>query len=140
CQDDYICVALANFRGHEYSIRRHMQRRGFQQPDVPVNPRALVPPTFITARIDPHSDHVLTDVVQIIGEIVSKRLVPAGMAAQTVAVDPDDAVAEDAVEFDADTLAKIRFRNVERSPVPSDAVLGKIRADREAAVLDVLAV
>ena len=54
-------------------------------------------------------------------------------------IDPHDAVAEDAVELDTDALAKIALRDVERAAIPADAVLGEIRADREASVLDVLA-
>src|SRR5437763_1091646 len=57
------------------------------------------------------------------------------MSSQPVAVDPDDAIAEDAVEFDADAPAEIRFGDVERAPIPADAVLGMVRPDRAEAVL-----
>src|SRR5438105_1490663 len=57
------------------------------------------------------------------------------MPPEAVAVDPDNAGAKHAVEFDRDALAQVGFWNVKRSPIPADAVFGMIGPDGVKAVL-----
>lgn len=111
-----------------------MQRARLRQPDVAVDARAFVPPALGRGRVDAHGDDVAAAVVQVVGDVDAEARVAARLAMQEVAVDPDDAVAEHAVELERDAPAACRRRERELAPVPADAVLRERAADRLRAV------
>ena len=78
-------------------------------------------------------------VVQVVGQVVAKADIPAGVSAEAMSVDPDDAVAKDAVEFDEIRRPRSRLGMVELAPIPADAVFREIRPDARRAMLDMLA-
>ena len=117
-------------RAHEGAPVVHMQRVGLGEPDMAIEARTLVPPALLRGGVHPHGDDIAAAVVQVVGEVHPEARVAAGLAPQVVPVDPDDAVAEDAVELQRDAPTLRRRRDGQLAPVPADAVLGERAADR----------
>ncbi len=100
-----------------------MQRVGGAQPDVAVDAGAFVEPALAEGGVHAHGDDVPGAVVKHVAEVDLEAAVAAAVAADDVAVAEHDAVAEHAVEFQADPLAQVLRRNLQHAPVPADAGL-----------------
>src|SRR6185369_7248568 len=87
------------------------------------------------AGVNAHGDDVAGAVVQVVGQVVAEAGIAALVAAEAVAVDPDDAVAEHAIELDGDAAAEVRLGDLEGAAIPADAVLGMIGTDGAKTVL-----
>ena len=124
---------LADVADDLRAVAHDVQRIGLGQPDVPVDARAFVEPAFELRRVDAHRQHVLAAVVGKVGDVVGEAGVAAFVAADDVAVDPDEAVAEHAVELDAEPLARVGAGDVELLAIPADAGGGIVATDGFAA-------
>ena len=102
---------------------RDVQRMGRRQPDVAINPRALVKPPFGERCVQAHGQYVLLTVVREIRQVKPERGVAAEVFAQVVAVEDHHGAAKGAVKLNRDARARVRRRNVEHAPVPPDARL-----------------
>ncbi len=116
-------------------MRGDVERIGFDEPDVAIDSGAFVPPAFVVGGVGAEGEDIFFAVVEIVGEVVAEGGVAAGVAAEAVAVDPDDGVAEDAVEFDGDAAAEVGFGDFKCSSIPADGGFGVIGADGAEAVL-----
>ncbi len=100
-----------------------MQRIGFGQPDVPVNPRALVEPSVAKAGIDACHDAILRSDCEKIRDVEAEGRVTVVVAADEAAVHEHQHVAKGPVELKIDATPRIARRNFELLPVPAHAGL-----------------
>ena len=119
---------------HPGAPPRDVQRIGLGQPDVAVDPGSFVKPAFAQGGIHPHAQHVLAAIVEKVGQIGGERGIAALVAGDEIAVDDHLCVAEHAIEFHHDALAKVVGRDLEHPTIPADAVLGPIAPQRLIAV------
>jgi len=95
---------------------------GQDQPGVPVDAGALVPPSLIVGGIHAHRDHVrLVAIQQAVGDIGIERGVPAGVAGHGPAVDPHLRVGGHAVKKQHGALAGLIAAQRKGAAVPADA-------------------
>ena len=118
-------------------VRRDGQRRGFLQPDMAVNARALVKPALESRGVHADGQHVLAAVIGNVRDVVTEGIVAANLTANQAAVEINQAVAIDAAEFEPEPPAKIRLWQRERAAIPGDAVLWKAGAARLEALVAV---
>ena len=123
----HVVVELAV---NEDPVRRDGDRRGFHQPDVAVNSRALVKPAFRFGGIHFHGDHVFPAAIRHVGDVIAEAAVTAFVVADEPAVDKNFAVAERAVEFQPEPFAGIFFWQFKGAAIPRHAVGGKSVAQR----------
>src|SRR5579862_2102785 len=113
---------------------RDVERVSFHQPDMAINSRALVEPAFVFGGINADDDDVRAAVVDEVRDVVAEGRVAGHVAAEIEAVDGDDGIAEDAVEFEGEAAAEIGGGNFEDAAVPADACLRVGAAERARAV------
>src|SRR5207248_2630176 len=105
-------------------------------PDVTVDAAALVPPALEGARVDVDRQHVRRAGVRDPADVVAERRVAALLLAEELPVQPELAVAEDAVEVEPEALPAGRGRKRKGLPVPGGrrraetVVLVRLRVDR----------
>ena len=87
-----------------------MHRVEHDQPDMPVDAVALIPPAVI-ARINPDGENIFTAEVRCFGDVETGTRIPAVLAANVPAIEPVAAVAEDAIELDPKPQAFCRGGN-----------------------------
>lgn len=82
------------------AVGDEVNRRALDQPSVPVNSRALIPPAFLGLGIDAHSHGVeLIAVFEQRSDIGRERSVAAPVAVHDRAIHPHGAVRGDAIEL-----------------------------------------
>lgn len=113
---------------------RHVQRVGLLQPQMPVDAGAFIEPAFAERGIHAHDDEVGLAVVEHFAQVDLEAAIAAGVAPDDVAVAKHHAIAEHAVEHQADALAQIAGRDLQHAPIPAHAVFRKARAQRLVAV------
>src|SRR6185437_17085744 len=114
---------------------RHVDGIRLLEPNVAIDAGALVEPSFAPGGIDAHDEHVRSAVGDEIRDVEPKRGIAAHVAAQQVAVEGDEAVAEDAVELDCDASAGVGRGDLEGTAIPADARGRIVAAERFAAVV-----
>ena len=129
----------AQISGNECTVFDDVQGRERGEPHVSVDACPFIEPAFFHCGVDPHGDNVVAAVIEVIGNIIAETPVAALLGAEIEAVDPDDGIAEDAVELDEYALAQIRPRNGEAPAVPSHAVFRKRAAHRSVPVAEAAA-
>jgi hypothetical protein len=94
---------------------------GHDEPDVPVNARAGIPPRRrLGGIICAHAQHVsLVAKIQMAGQVIAKARVAGRALAQMKAIDPDIAVGHHAVEVDENTLAGVLPAKREGLAIPT---------------------
>ncbi len=104
-----------------------MHRLHHRQPDVSIDAAASVPARIRDVlALHPHGDHVLlAGRPQVRREVVFEIDITIGSAAEMRAVQPDVAVAIDALEAQEDPFPGRRFRQHETLPIPSRAARKK---------------
>ena len=103
-----VRAVRADLAADEDAPLRHVHRPGAHQPDIAVEPRALVEPALAERGIDAQRELVRpVCVVEKIGDIDREGRVAAGVLRDFVAVDEHARVAEDAIEFEADAARAI---------------------------------
>ena len=120
---------LPHLGGYVRAPLRHVQRRGFGQPDMPVDARPLIEPPLLHRGVHPDGNDIVAAVIEIVGQFVTETGVSAGLAAEVEAVDPHDRIAKHPVELDADAPAEVRSRDGEGLAVPADGTFGKVAAN-----------
>ena len=104
------------------------------QPDMPIDARPLIEPSFLKGSIDSDGHDVVSTVIQILGDIVTCCSVTALLSAQPEAVHPDVRIAEDAVETERYGLAERFGRDGEMLAIPAHTGFGPLPAHRLIAV------
>src|SRR5208283_3697080 len=89
------------------SIRRNGDRRGFYQPDMAVNSRALVKPAFKFGSVHLHRDQIFAASIRHVGDVAAETAVTAFVVGDKPAVHENFAVAKHAVEFQPEPFAGI---------------------------------
>src|ERR1035441_1740755 len=116
---------LAVHRGTRHALPlADVHSIGFEQPDVPVDARALVKPAVSEAGVDAQNDVVLRAVGEEIRKIEAERDIAIVAAADEAAVDENQKIAEGAVELNPDAAANIARGDLEFAPVPLHAGFG----------------
>src|SRR5437879_3320737 len=82
-------------------------RVGDVQPDVTVDPAALVPPALMLLGIDADGQDISSSEPDEAADVVPEAGVAARMVAQLLTVEPDRALAVNAVEVDPHALAPV---------------------------------
>src|SRR5664279_3965999 len=93
------------------------------QPDMTVNARTFIVPSFILRGIYPHDQHIFFSETDIIADIIGNTTITAGIGAQVISIDPDLALAVNAVELNYKTLSRIGFCDLKMFSVPANTVL-----------------
>src|ERR1039458_8043255 len=124
-----------DFRMYINACWRNEDRFLFYQPNVPVNSRAFVKPSFCESCIYAHGQHVLIAVIHKVGEIKTKWSVAAEFFSNIMSVEHHHGMTEHTVEFHRNAFAFVRRRNIEHAAIPSDARFRKIPADWFCAVI-----
>ena len=115
---------------NKHPVRRDGHRRGLVQPDVTVNPRALVKPALELARVHLDRDQILAAEFYDVRDVLAERVVAALVPRHQPAIHPDRRVAKHAIEREPDALAFVGLRQFKRATIPANAVLPKTRPDR----------
>ena len=91
------------------------------QPDVAVQPRALVPPAFHRLRIDAHDDRVqVVAIAREIGDIDVHRIIAAPVVRDDRSVEPDRRVRRDPAELDFEIAPAVLRIEPQRAPIPAE--------------------
>src|SRR5450756_830087 len=88
-----------------------------------VNTGAFVEPSFILAGIRSDYDGIFSREVQEVGDIVGSAAIAAEMAAHIAVVDPNLAIAEDAIKLQDESLSGVGPIDGKSLAVPSDTIL-----------------
>src|SRR5215471_18516947 len=99
------------FSRNERAPRGHLKGIRDDQPHVPIDPTALVPPTLEPPGIDEHRNRVLFADANIGGDVQAKSRVSARMLLDKLAINEDDCVAIDAAEVEPYGLVLRRLRH-----------------------------
>ena len=97
-----------------------MQRLGFHQPSVAVNPRAGIPAGTPTLGIETHGNQVFAAESQMRREIHAERRIAVGPGREFVAVDPDLGVGHCAIEIEEHLFAFVLGWEREGLFIPAD--------------------
>jgi len=111
-----------------------VERLGFGEPDVTVDSGALVEPAVAEAGVHADDEIVLLAGVDEVGDVEAEGGVAVVVAADEVAVEEDERVAEGAVELEGEALAGVGCGQVEAAAIPADRGLGIAAAERLVAV------
>src|SRR5436305_5069742 len=100
-----------------------MQRVGLSQPNVAINPRALVEPSVAKAGVHADDQKILSAEVCEISEVETEWSVAVVVASDEVSIQKYERAAKGSVELHANTPPGVFFAKIERTPVPADARL-----------------
>ena len=92
------------------SLRRDGNRRGFVEPDMAVNARPFIKPTFQLGRIHFHRNTVVTAKGRDVGNICAEGGVAALVTGHQPAIDPDGGIAKHAIEGNPNAFGGILLR------------------------------
>ena len=107
-----------------------MQRISLGQPNVAIDPRAFIEPTFVQGRVHSDSKYVLAVKVHQIRQVEAERRVSAGVFTYIVAIEHDHRVAEYSIKLHCNASAQVCRRKIKHAPVPANAGFGIIAAQR----------
>src|SRR6516162_2096419 len=116
CRGTFVLDLCANgksrftgldFRWHEGSPLLYVDGVCLHQPDMAVNPSALVEPAITRSGIDAHEKNVPAAGIGKISHIVAECIVSAAMHTDIEAVEDHHCFAVGAIEFDRDSLAGV---------------------------------
>src|ERR1035441_1778690 len=96
-----------------------------------IDAAALIPPPLKLPRVHTHDDHVLGPALRGFGDVELKGRVAARMSAQELPVEPDLAVAEDALKLQLQDLALSGLGNGKALAIPG-------QLDRQVAVASIV--
>ena len=117
------------FAGNKDAIRGDGYGGGFIQPDMAVDAGAFVEPAFELGGVDFQGNGVGTVEADDVGDIGAEGGVPAFVAGDDPAVDPDSGVAVGPVELEPDAFADVGGGEGEGAAVPANGVALKAGAD-----------
>jgi len=76
-----------------------MNRIVFFNPGMPVDPCSFIKPSFVLSGINPDNDDIFPPLFYIVSNIVVEFRITTHMGAKIMTINPDFAVAENAVKF-----------------------------------------
>ena len=89
------------------------------EPDVTIDSGSLVEPSFLQGGVGTNADEIRVAVVDIFRDVVGLGDIATLLASDVETVDPDTAIAKDAVELKLKVLAVIALVYLEVAPIPS---------------------
>jgi hypothetical protein len=98
-------VAIGNSGNDISSVLRDVNRGKGGQINMAINAAAFIPPAFKLARIHAHGDDVIGAGFGDTRDVVGERGVAAGMASEKLPVQPNLAIAKDAVKIQPEDFA-----------------------------------
>src|SRR5947207_14216046 len=101
---------------------------------MPIDSRSFVKPSLRLGCIDAHHKNIFSK-LNIVCNIEIEFAVAAEIPSEEMSVEPNDAIAEDAIELDNDPFPFIRRRDSKRSTIPPDTCFRKCSPDRLEAVI-----
>ena len=99
-----------------------MHGGGLDQPHVPVDSAARVPPRGVLGIVEADRHHVALARLHVRRQVHAPRGIAVGPAAGELAVDPDGGVRHRAVDVEEDLAPGVGRMDVDGSPVPADTV------------------
>src|SRR5579864_7114175 len=94
-----------------------------------INSRAFVEPALVLGGVDADQENVVFVVAQEISDVEMEGRVAAEIVAEIDAVEDDNGVAKNAVEFEKVTAKHPRLGNFEDAAIPPDAGFGEVAAN-----------
>src|SRR4051812_44552766 len=76
--------------GNKCTIVIHMKRIGFNKPDMAVNSRTFIEPSFFHGNICTYGYYIVPVIIQVAGEIIPEAAVTAGFNAEIMSIYPYD--------------------------------------------------
>lgn len=107
-----------------------MCRRGFDQSDVAIESGTFVRPRFAKADVAAEDENILLAGLGEIGDVDTEGRIGTFVRSDDEAVEDDEAVARDAVEFERQAFARILRSDRDRAAIPAYARCGPHPAER----------
>src|SRR6185437_6568496 len=111
-----------------------MQLVGLGEPDMAINAGALVEPAVTIGGIDPDDQEIPAAVIEEVTDVELEWDVAAVVAPHVAAVEEHHCAAERPIELQHDTAIRVRGRDVEGAPIPTDRRIPVVAAERLVAV------
>ncbi len=113
-------VRAVDFGGDKGAPGGDMDGVGDGEPDVAVDAGTFVEPAFLAGGVDADDEFIFLAGEGVFGDVEVEAGVAAGVAAEAMAVEPDEGVAEDAVEGEGEGFSGVGGGEVEGAAVPAD--------------------